>query len=130
MADGQTCPDLVQHHIIKQRRGRCRQLMPKRWRRFPVHCGCKQHHCTGTSPNLATTPPEQVHANEVSTGRPIPGGHIGLPSAEVYITSPPWVPGVPVASRTSCNKAVDKNPTVLCFPCQARWAQQHTISTL
>ena len=25
------------------------------------------------------------------------------------------MPGVPVASRHSCNKAVEKNPTVLCF---------------
>jgi hypothetical protein len=124
MADGQTYPDLVQHHIIKQKRGRCRQPTPKRWRRFPVHRGHKQHHCAGTSPNLAPTPHEWVHANEVSTGRPIPGGHIALPSAGVYISSPPWVPGVPVAaSRHSCNKAVEKNPTVLCLPCLTRWVQ-------
>ena len=45
----------------------------------------------------------------------IPGGHIALPSAGVYISSPPWVPGVPVASRHSCNKAVEKNPTMLHF---------------
>jgi hypothetical protein len=43
---------------------------------------------------------------------PIPGGHIALPSAGVYIGSPPWVP---VAPRRSCNKAVEKNPTVLRF---------------
>jgi hypothetical protein len=41
----------------------CRQLMPKRWRRFPVHCGCKHYHCAGASLNLVPTPPEQVHAN-------------------------------------------------------------------
>jgi hypothetical protein len=46
---------------------------------------------------------------------PIPGGHIALPSAGVYISTPPWVPGVPVASRRSRNKAVEKNPTVLRF---------------
>ena len=115
MADGQTCPDLVQHHIIKQKRGRCRQPMPKRWHRFPVHHGHKHPYCACTSHHLVPTPPEQVNANEVSTGRPIPGGHIALPSAGVYISSPPWVPGVPVASRHSCNKAVEKNPTVLCF---------------
>jgi hypothetical protein len=45
----------------------------------------------------------------------IPGAHIALPSAGVYISSPPWVPRVPVASRRSYNKAVEKNPTVLRF---------------
>jgi len=53
---------------------------------------------------------------------PIPGGHIALPSARVYISSPPWVPRIPVASRLSCNKAVEKNLTVLHFPCWRRWA--------
>jgi hypothetical protein len=33
----------------------------------------------------------------------------------VYISSPPWVPWVPIASRRSCNKAVEKNPTMLHF---------------
>jgi hypothetical protein len=55
---------------------------------------------------------------------PIPGGHIALPSAGVYISSPPWVPGIPVASRRSCNKAVEKNLTVLRFPCRMRWVKQ------
>jgi hypothetical protein len=103
----------------------CRQLTPKRWHRFPIHHARKQHHCSGASQNLAQTPPEQVHANEVSTGRPIPGGHIALPSAGVYMSSRHWVPRVPVASRSSCNKAVEKNPTVLRFPCRMRWAGHH-----
>jgi hypothetical protein len=46
---------------------------------------------------------------------PIPGGHMALPSAGVYISSPPWVPGVPIAPRRSRNKAVEKNQTVLRF---------------
>jgi hypothetical protein len=101
----------------------CRQPTPKRWRRFPVHCGHKQPYCACASQHLAPTPPYRVHANEVSTGRPIPGGHIALASAGVYIGSPPWVPRVLVAaSRHSCNKAVEKNPTVLCLPCRTRWA--------
>jgi hypothetical protein len=33
----------------------------------------------------------------------------------VYISSPPWVSRVPIASRHSRNKAVEKNPTVLHF---------------
>jgi hypothetical protein len=103
---------------------KCRKLI-LRWCRYPVHCGYKQPYCACASHHLAPTSPDRVHANEVSTDRPIPGGHIALPSAGVYISSPPWVPGVPVAaSRRSCNKAVEKNPTVLCLPCRTRWAQQ------
>ena len=77
----------------------CRQPTPKRYRRFQVHRGHKQPYCACASHHLAPTPPQRVYANEVSTGQPIPGGHIALPSAGVYIRSPPWVPGVPVAWR-------------------------------
>jgi hypothetical protein len=90
--------DRLAHHIIKQKRGRCRQLTPKRWCRFPVHHGHKQPYCACASHHLVPTPPEQVHANEVSAGQPIPGGHIALTSARMYISSPSWVPGVPIAA--------------------------------
>jgi hypothetical protein len=33
----------------------------------------------------------------------------------VYISNPPWVSRVPVTSRHSRNKAVEKNPTMLPF---------------
>jgi hypothetical protein len=125
MADGQTCPDLVQHHIIKQKRqdvGSWRlkdgtgfrytmavnnttaQALARIWRQ-PLLRGCMQI--------------------KVPADWPIPGGHKAFPCAGVYIRSPPWVPGVPVAAlRRSCNKAVEKNLTVLCLPCQTRWARQ------
>jgi hypothetical protein len=63
---------------------------------------------------------------KVTADWPIPGGHKAFPCAGVYIRSPPWVPGVPIApSRRSFNKAVEKNPTVLGLRCRARWVRHH-----
>ena len=57
-------------------------------------CFHKQHHCKFA-----------LHANWVLADWPIPGGHGAFSCAGVHISSPPWVPGVPVAaSRCSCNK--------------------------
>jgi hypothetical protein len=60
---------------------------------------------------------------------PIPGGHKAFPCAGVYIRSPPWVPRVSLASRCSCNKAVEKNPTVLCV-FLAGWGGHDRIASI
>jgi hypothetical protein len=89
----------------------------------------------------------QVHHDAGSINKSIFGGDMPLPSwlAEAaclvrwhglpwvdggweYINRPLWVPGVPVAaSRHSCNKAAEKNLTVLCLPCRPRWVRQLNI---
>jgi hypothetical protein len=75
----------------------------------------KQPHCAGASPNLAPTPPEWVHTNQSAVRLTNPRRTHSSPLCWGVYKQSSLGSRVPVASRRSCNKAVEKNPTLLCF---------------